>query len=188
MLREEGLFPLSSLTFSCLSTWRQPPSTILDYRYCTSVSFIRPTSNRMSSQKPVYLLSAWKGRAVTQHEKRYPCGVVVEHAGFKDVEQKWLPEFGEEPDTVAIKSVANGEYLTAPAQYYKDATTGEKTWWKMSYDEVRIPGAFRLSFAGSPEKTCLEHQNVDCTEAKLSMTWWIVCSSYHFLYDVWTLC
>jgi hypothetical protein len=145
----------------------------------SSSSTIHVRISSMSSSKPVYLVNSWKGRVVTQHEKNYPSGVVLEHAGFKGDEQKWIPEFGDEPDTVALKSVSNGKYMHAIGEQYKIAGTGEKTWWKMSYDEVRIPGAFRLSVAGYPEAIVLETQSWDGTEVKLAMSRWKVCSLLH---------
>lgn len=138
------------------------------------VSFLGPTLHTavdtMSSPKPVYLVNTWKSRVVTQHEKNYPSGVVLEHGGFKDAEQKWIPEFGEEPDTVALKSVANGKYLYSIGEKRKIAGTGEKTWWKMSYDDVSISGAFRLSVVGYSDNMLLETQRWDGTEVKLEMS------------------
>lgn len=129
----------------------------------------------MSSQKPVYLVSTQGGGVVTKQADNYPSGAVIELTGVKDDEQKWIPEFGEEPDTVALKNVANNQYLTASGENYKPVNTGEKTWWKMWYSDVRAPGAFRLSVIGSPKENCIEVQGEDNKKVKLILYAWRVC-------------
>jgi hypothetical protein len=130
----------------------------------------------MSSPKPVYLVSAWKGRVVTEHPSSEPSGVVMEHAGFKDAEQKWIAEFGEEPDTVTLLSVSNKKYMTPTSKKYAHmAGTGEKIWWKISYDDVRIPGAFRLSVAGGRDDLVLAYVNMEGTSSMVKLDDWEVC-------------
>lgn len=130
----------------------------------------------MSSPKPVYLVSPWKGRVVTEHPSSEHSGVVMEHAGFKDAEQKWIAEFGEGPDTVALTSVPNNKYLTPSSKKYESrGGTGEKTWWKFSHDEVRIPGAFSLSVAGAREDSVLAYVNMDGTSSMVMLQGWEVC-------------
>jgi hypothetical protein len=129
----------------------------------------------MSDQKPVYLVSTAYGGVVTQQADGYPSGVVMERRGIKDDEQKWILEFGEEPDTVALKNVANDKYMSASGENYKPVGTGEKTWWKMWYSDVSTPGAFRLSVASGPDENCIEIQTDQNKKDKVILFTWRVC-------------
>jgi hypothetical protein len=133
----------------------------------------------MSSTKPVYLVSPGMCRVMTEHKSGNTSNVIFMHAGVKGDEQKWIPEFGEEPDTVALKCVANDKYLNAIGKGHSHVGTGEKTWWKMLYDQVRIPGAFRLSVVGFPEKYNLQTANSISTEISTMMYEWNVCLSFY---------
>jgi hypothetical protein len=128
----------------------------------------------MTEPKPVYLVNNWKGRVATQHQRAKSSAVVVHNAGAKGDEQKWILESGEEPHTIALKCVANGEYLHGIDEKFKPADTGEKTWWKMSYDRVTIPGSFRLHLTGTDQKHWLECEGIDNTGAEIQMNVWQV--------------
>lgn len=97
----------------------------------------------MSSSKPVYIVSYSKGNVVTLRENNNPSTVVLEAAGAKGDEQKWILEFGEEPDMVALKCVANNKYLRVPEGFAPPVQMGEKMWWKMGSNGVHVPGADR---------------------------------------------
>lgn len=77
---------------------------------------------------------------------------------------------------MALRSVANNKYMTPSCKNYTGrAGTGEKTYWKISYDEVRIPGAFRLYVAGGPADRVLEYVNMDGTTSMICVERWNVC-------------
>ena len=128
------------------------------------------------STEPIYLVSVAEGLAVTQQESGRPTDTVMERVGDRDAEQKWIVERGDEPDTIALKSVANNKYLTGEGKHYGDVTTGDKQLWKLEHDgdEVRPPGAYRLSLVGSPKRVFLRHIN---GSIKVAMHDWSVCYS-----------
>lgn len=132
----------------------------------------------MGSPKPVYLVSVHGGGVVTQQANRYPGGVVMEYAGVKDDEQKWIPEFGEEPNTVALRSVSNNEYLSSSgAMYNVVGTSEEKTWWTMLFNDMRAPGAFRLCADRDQKKHCIEIQSHSHSTCRLlEMDWRVSCT------------
>jgi hypothetical protein len=106
----------------------------------------------MSTPKTSYLVNIARGYVLTYEKSGRPSGVVVENLGDHDDEQKWIVEQGDEPDILAFKNAANGEYLyCTEARYLGKVKTGEKQWWKISYDEVKAPGACRLSVVGTPD-------------------------------------
>jgi hypothetical protein len=140
--------------------------------------------SKMSSPKPIYVINNFRNHVLTLHDRSLPSGVVTNITGFKGKdqikgdEQKWIPEFGEEPDTVALKSVANGKYLNVRKENSgaDAADTGEKLWWKMSRDGVNIPDSFRLSAIAShdPKKTALQCTN-GSSDSKVSVYLFDVC-------------
>jgi hypothetical protein len=68
--------------------------------------------------------------------------------------EKWTVEYGDKPDTVALKCVANDKYLTAePKHYGKAFVRDEKEWWNVVYykERVRVPGAYLLSLVSNPK-------------------------------------
>jgi hypothetical protein len=127
----------------------------------------------MAEPRPVYLVTVWKGGVLAHQPSGRPSGVVMQLAGATGNEQKWIPEFGEEPDSVALKNVANGEYLFGNGEDYKEAGTGEKTWWRMSTDDVTTPGAFRLCHMGTKVKNlCIVHQGTHNESSRLIQHIW----------------
>lgn len=134
----------------------------------------------MASQKPVYLVSSNQGGVITQQASNYPSGAVMEYGGIKDKEQKWIPEFGEEPDTVALKCLANDQYMTIGEGTFASINTGaEKTWWKMSYNGFRSPGTFRLSVASGSKEMCVKIGGLGHSTMKLYLEKWDVCLFPH---------
>jgi hypothetical protein len=138
----------------------------------------------MSSPKPVYIQTWFKGRVLTQNEGGgFHSPVMCHNAGFKGDEQRWIPEYGEEANTVALRCVTNDKYLTAVGENYKPVTMGAKTWWKMSWDEVWIPGAFRLSIAGTPDKIAMQVANIGRPGNWLTMRMWGVCFFLYYCFQ-----
>ena len=134
---------------------------------------LQSSSSGEDNTEPTYLVSVAEGLVVTQQESGRPADTVMERAGDRDAEQKWMIERGDEPDTVALKNVANNKYLTGKGEHYGKVTTGEKQWWKLEHDgdAVRPPGAYRLSLVGSPN-VFLRHIN---GSPKVAMHTWSVC-------------
>jgi hypothetical protein len=55
--------------------------------------------------------------------------------GDHDDEQKRTVEFGDEPDLVALKCVANGKYMNSlEGGKNEGVKLGDKQWWKISND------------------------------------------------------
>jgi hypothetical protein len=89
----------------------------------------------MSTSKPVYIVSYSKGNVVTLRENNNPSAVVLGAAGAKGDEQKWILEFGEEPNMVASKCVANNKYLRILDGFAPSVHMGERMRWKMDQTE-----------------------------------------------------
>jgi hypothetical protein len=110
----------------------------------------------MAKPKPTYLSCVFQGYVLTYQESGKPVGVSVGHAGDRGDAEKWLVEYGEEPNTVALKSLVTGKYLTAePNKYRADVTVRDEIqWWDVEHDgdHVRPPGAYRLSLPGASKK------------------------------------
>jgi hypothetical protein len=103
----------------------------------------------MTSPKTFYLVSACQGHVLAYKEKGQS-GVVAENRGDQGDEEKWFVEQGDEPDVVAFRCAANGKYLNADPVRYANAGTGDRQWWKISFEGVRTPGTCRLHVVGSP--------------------------------------
>jgi hypothetical protein len=95
----------------------------------------------MSNPKTVYLVSACQGH-VLAHAEKGRSGVVAENRGCQGDEEKWVVEQGDEPDVVAFRCAANGKYLNAEPGRYNYAGTGDRQWWKISFEEVRTPAGW----------------------------------------------
>jgi hypothetical protein len=99
-----------------------------------------------------YLVGVGTGHVLAQNKEGKPTGVVLENKGDHDDEQKWTVERGDEPDVVALKSVANGKYMNCPtAALYGEVGTGDKQWWKLSNDGLTPNVACRFNLIGSPD-------------------------------------
>ena len=86
--------------------------------------------------------------------------VVLENKGEQDDEQKWTVEFGDEPDLVALKSVANGKYMWSREGGTNNANavkTGDKQWWKLSNDGLTPNVACRFNLPSSPGNFIYTH-------------------------------
>jgi hypothetical protein len=108
----------------------------------------------MSDPTPMYLACVEQGFVLTYQESGKPLGVSVGHAGERGDAEKWLVEYGEETDTVALKSLVTGKYLTGEPKYRGKVTVGDdKQYWNILHDDdhVRPPGAYRLSLPGAPK-------------------------------------
>jgi hypothetical protein len=102
----------------------------------------------MSTDKPntVYLSSALRGLVLALKTNRSSTEVTTENITDRDEVQKWTVEYGDEPGTFALQSVANGEYLRCfEAKSNGKVGTGEKQWWKTSVTKYTPAGAFQIS-------------------------------------------
>jgi hypothetical protein len=110
----------------------------------------------MSSPKPMFVSMLRDGFVMTYRDDESD-KIRVGHAGDRGDNDKWILETGEEPNTVALKCVANGKYLTGERKHYgKVSLRDEKEWWEIYRETDRNwpPGSFALCMVGSPEN-CL---------------------------------
>jgi len=109
--------------------------------------------------KTFYLHNAHRHYVVTYQNRGLPSGVVVEPKGRRNDEQKWTIEYGDGPDIIALRNVANGLYMRSdkPANY-SNVGTGDKEWWKISFEDTP-PRTFRLSpmVGSSPQPYFMEY-------------------------------
>lgn len=108
----------------------------------------------MGNPKPTYLSLVNPGYVLTYHESGRPSGVVMSHADSCGDDDKWIIEYGDEPNTVAIKSVSSGKYVVGePKHEGTVGTSDSKQMWLIEHDgdKVRPPGSYRLSMVGTPE-------------------------------------
>jgi hypothetical protein len=76
----------------------------------------------------------------------------VENKGDRGDEQKWTIEYGDEPNTIALKCAANDKYLHCfEGKSWGKVGTGDKQWWKISNDDVSAPGACRIGPVDFPD-------------------------------------
>ena len=109
-------------------------------------------SSNSSSSTTFYLASVSNGHVLAHQENSRPSGVVVENKGDRGDEQKWTIEYGDEPNTVALKCVANDKYLHCfEGKSWGKVGTGDKQWWKISNDDVSAPGACRIGPVEYPD-------------------------------------
>ncbi|GAB7327356.1 hypothetical protein MBLNU13_g11229t1 [Cladosporium sp. NU13] len=116
-------------------------------------SFTSHTESYSSnSSTTFYLASVSNGHVLAHQENSRPSGVVVENKGDRSDEQKWTVEYGDEPDTIALKCAANDKYLHCfEGKSWGKVGTGEKQWWKISNDDVSAPGACRIGPVDFPD-------------------------------------
>lgn len=109
----------------------------------------------MDGPRTFYLYVAHRHYVLTYQKRGLPSGVVVEPKGRRNDEQKWTVEYGDEPDTIALRNVANGKYMRSDKpENYSAVGTGDKEWWKISFDSTP-PRAFRLApMVGSSARPC----------------------------------
>jgi hypothetical protein len=90
-----------------------------------------------------YLVGVTTGHVLAQNTgDQQSSGVVLENKGEHDDEQKWTVEFGDRPDVVALKCVANGKYMNAPESSGQASVgLGEKQWWWISNESITPRGA-----------------------------------------------
>jgi hypothetical protein len=82
-----------------------------------------------------YLVGIGTVHALAHYKEDLSRGIVLENKGDHDDEQKWTVEFGDEPDLVALKCVANGKYINSlKGGKNEGVKLGDKQWWKMSND------------------------------------------------------
>jgi hypothetical protein len=105
--------------------------------------------------KTVYLSSALVGLVLALKDNRPSTVVTTENITDRDEVQKWNIEYGDEPGTFALQSVANGEYLRCfEARSNGKVGTGDKQWWKTSVRKYTPAGAFQLSPLLTAPKQC----------------------------------
>jgi hypothetical protein len=98
-----------------------------------------------------YFTAVAYGHVLAYKEDNSPSGVVFKSKDGDRDEEKWTVEYGEEPNTIALRCVANGKYLNSPKRArFNNVTAGDRQWWRMSGDNVIAPGAFTLTPADSP--------------------------------------
>lgn len=121
-------------------------------------SFSKPSftshteSYSSNSSTTFYLASVSNGHVLAHQENGRPSGVVVENKGDRSDEQKWNVEYGDEPDTIALKCAANDKYLHCfEGKSWGKVGTGEKQWWKISNHDVSAPGACRIGPVDFPD-------------------------------------
>lgn len=100
----------------------------------------------MAEGKAFYLTSVAAGLVLAHSPNGNPSGVVAQNEGDQDQAQKWTVEYGDQPDTIALRCCGNGEYLHANGgDCWATVGTGAKQWWKTSKEGVTPPHACRLS-------------------------------------------
>lgn len=116
-------------------------------------SFTSHTESYSSnSSATFYLASVSNGHVLAHQENSRPSGVVVENKGDRGDEQKWTVEYGDEPNTIALKCAANDKYLHCfEGKSWGKVGTGDKQWWKISNDDVSAPGACRIGPVDFPD-------------------------------------
>lgn len=132
---------------------------IILYRFCLLSLLLLSTTQKhpysMTDSNAVCLLSLIKNHALAYQASGRPSVVALESKGDHDEEQKWAIETGDEPNTVAIKYLADGKYLHAEPRKYGKVGTGDKQWWKLlpGGDEgfIRPLSSCRLQVVGEPE-------------------------------------
>jgi hypothetical protein len=110
------------------------------------------SSNSSNSSTAFYLASVSNGHVLAHQENSRPSGVVVENKGDRGNEQKWTVEYGDEPNTIALKCAANDKYLHCfEGKSWGKVGTGDKQWWKISNEDVSAPGACRIGPVDFPD-------------------------------------
>jgi hypothetical protein len=105
--------------------------------------------------KLTYLLMVNAGYVLTYQASSKPSVVTAGLAAFEENE-KWIVEYGDEPNTVALKSSVNGKYLTGDPKkntleriFLRD----DKQWWKLRNDiedKLFPPGAYAFAMVEHP--------------------------------------
>ena len=109
-------------------------------------------SHSSNSSRTFYLASVSNGHVLAHQENNRPSGVVVENKGDRSNEQKWTVEYGDDPNTIALKCAANDKYLHCfEGKSWGKVGTGDKQWWKISNDDVSAPGACRIGPVDFPD-------------------------------------
>jgi hypothetical protein len=110
------------------------------------------TSQSQDSPKTIYISFGQTGYVLTYQQSDRPSGVVTEHKGERGNEQKWTIEYGDTPDIIALRNVANGKYLYChEARSGGKVGTGEKQWWRITVVKYSPPGGCRLAPIDSRE-------------------------------------
>jgi hypothetical protein len=105
-----------------------------------------------------YLVGIGTGHVLAHYAEDKTRGIVLENKGDHGDEQKWTVEFGDEPDLVALKCVANGKYMSSLEGGNNNAVKcGDKQWWKVSNDNLTPNVACRFNLASSPEQFVYTH-------------------------------
>lgn len=115
-------------------------------------------SHSSNSSRTFYLASVSNGHVLAHQENNRPSGVVVENKGDRSNEQKWTVEYGDDPNTIALKCAANDKYLHCfEGKSCCKVGTGDKQWWKISNDDVSAPGACRIGPVDFPDEYLNHH-------------------------------
>lgn len=125
----------------------------------------------MDSTSTFYLGSTNRGYALSHQKSGNPSDLVLKYIGAHGDEQKWTVEFGDDPDTIALKNVANSKYLRCfDAASQGKVGTGEKQWWRVSRGRLTAPGHFRLSTINTPKTGYLYGLGRDMREGENTST------------------
>lgn len=148
----------------------------------TSHTVSYSSNGSSNSPRTFYLASVSNGHVLAHQENSRPSGVVVENKGDRGDEQKWTVEYGDEPNTIALKNAANDKYLHCFwGKSWGKVGTGDKQYWKISNDDVSAPGACRIGPVDFPD-VYLNHHSGNTVRrgasgAKVHMYKWEVCVS-----------
>jgi hypothetical protein len=144
--------------------------------------------------KPKLVSMVGGGWVLTYNESGKPFDLTVGSPGDRGDFEQWIVEYGDKPNTIALKCAANGKYLTAEGKDYgKTFLRDEKEWWNVIHDKdrVRPPGAYLLSLVSAPKAFLHAQQAGTVTPgtsgAKAYMREWMVSDILH-LHESRTLC
>lgn len=65
----------------------------------------------MTASKEFYIVSVANGQVLSQQPTGSPSALTAQYKGDQDKQQKWTVESGDEPNVVALKCTATGQYL-----------------------------------------------------------------------------
>jgi hypothetical protein len=112
------------------------------------------TSAQKERDSKLMHLSAVRDGYVLTYREKGNHALVVSLAGDNGNDEKWIVEYGNEPNTVALKCAANGKYLTGVRKHRGECSLRDEVeWWNVVHDndKARSPGSYLLSMVGSPE-------------------------------------
>jgi hypothetical protein len=130
----------------------------------------------MDGPKTFYVTTSNQGYPLTLNGEGSASGVTIANTTDYNKAHEWIVEHADkqqlaalrklvavetedEPNVVALKSVANGKYLYGGSyQEHGAVGTGPRQWWRIARDRVAAPGACRLdlyAYHGAPREYSL---------------------------------